>query len=110
MKLIPHVGDTSAYRQVITLEDSVYIFRTYYNTRDKAWYLDLLEQDETPIIYGLKLVINWGLLARYQDDRLPPGELITVDLAGDSNEVDRDNFGDTVRLVYISEAELDALV
>jgi len=70
--------------------------------------MSVLNPDETPIMYGIKLVLNYSLFDQFSYLSLPPGELYCIDTTEKEIEVNRTNIGDTVELVYLTEEEVDA--
>lgn len=78
--LIPTSSDPY-YSQKVKLDGRDFVFRFSYNEREARWYLGILDDEETPLRLGLKLVANWELLQHYRaDPRMPPGELWVMDL------------------------------
>jgi len=102
------IFDTSSFKEQVTLEDTIYQLSLIWNGRDNAWFLSIAEQDGTPILDGIKLVPGYELLSRFKDSRLPPGALLTPDLTGTGDYPTRDNFGVDMKLVYMTEAEVNA--
>lgn len=83
---IPTVAGEPYYTLRTRLDGREYNFRFAWNERETRWYMDVLTTAGEPLAVGIKLVANWPLLRFYQwDDRLPPGELVVVDLAGDGS-------------------------
>lgn len=99
--------DLANYRQEVTLDDVSYILDFKWNGRAEQWSLSILQSDETPILEGLKLVLNYELLDQFSPrENVPPGDLFCIDTTGKETAITRDNLGDTVELIYIPEAEL----
>jgi len=84
--IVPTTSAFPDYTQRTTLDGREYILRFIFNEREQRWYLDIFSSDETPLALGLKLVVNWNLLRRETDERLPPGELYAIDFSGAANE------------------------
>lgn len=82
--LIPTTPETPYYQQKTRLDGRDYVLHFAYNQREDRWYLSLHDEEDVPILRGLKLVANWPLLKYYHaDTRVPPGELIATDLTAD---------------------------
>ena len=77
-----------------------------WNTRDAAWYMDLLEEDETPIVMGKKIVLGVAIGARSALASFPPGLIVAGDLSGFGSEPGIDDLGDRVRVYFFSNEEL----
>ena len=66
--------------------------------------MDFNDENNSPIINGISLVLGTDFLNRFQDDRLPLGALFLINIESESIEGNRDNFGENVQLFY-QEAE-----
>lgn len=96
--LVPTSPGVPYYSQTTKLDGRDYLLRFAFNEREAAWRLSILEPDETPLLLGLKLVANWPLLRHYHHDpRLPPGELMVVDLTGEATVPGLDELGEGKR-------------
>lgn len=63
------------------LDGRDYTLRFAWNQREERWYLTILDDEDTVLLAGLKLIANWPLLRHYHSDpRVPPGELAAMDL------------------------------
>lgn len=96
------------YDEVVTLEGVEYLFEFLWSAREACWYMNLYDQDQHPIALLIRLVINWRLLRRFTDPRLPPGLLFCVDLTGNGQDIAASgDFGTRVVLVYITSDDPD---
>ena len=75
------------FEQLTQLDGREYLLRFVWSTRESTWYLNIYDQDENPIALGVRLVVNWPLLRRFRDPRLPPGLLFLVDMSNTNQEV-----------------------
>jgi hypothetical protein len=98
--VLPVDSDDFNYTVDVALSGSLYRFSLCWNTRGEFWSLDVLDQDDSPIVAGVKLVADWELLAQFPDTRLPPGLLYCVDLSGQSADPGATDLGSRVFLVY----------
>lgn len=104
--IIPTITEISAYQFQITLDGKIYIFVFRWNSVSEYWTFDILDFASTPIVVGIKLVINFPLIKRYASDLLPPGELIAVDPSGSLDRIGRYDLGDNLaKLIYVTEQE-----
>lgn len=101
--------DLADFKQTVRLSGVSFILRARWNTSREFWTLDIFAADATPLILGQKLVLNTDILARYSDDRLPPGRIYAIDTTNiaevsDGGEViariKRDDIGESVFIVY----------
>jgi hypothetical protein len=95
------------YRVGITLQDTPYNFDVYWNERDQAWFFDLYDVNESPIITSVKMVLGAFLLARCTDPRKPSGAIIMADLSGQGQDATIDDLGSRVVAMYFTVDELE---
>lgn len=99
--------DFPSFTERISLDGVPYRFRFRWNTRGEFWTMDIFSQDSTAIILGVKLVLDYELIANFAWMGLPPGELWAVDTTGSLLTIGRDDLPDgTVQLQYTPEADL----
>ena len=99
---IPTDAAISAFEETVNLEGVDYLLRTYWNTRDESWYMDIFTPDKTPIICGLKLVDNYDFTGFYVQDNVPPGMFMLYDDANSEKSCSRYDLGNNYILIYIS--------
>lgn len=98
-----------AFSQTVVLDGTAYRLRFQWNTRGQYWAMDLATQDKTPIVTGIKLVLDYELIGAYHAIGTPPGELWALDSTEKLLRIGRDDIKDgPVKLVYIPEAEVAA--
>ncbi len=79
----------------------------HWNEREGAWYFDLLDASNVPLLMGTKLVINVPLLRRMSTETKPPGEIVALDPSGNEGaDPGLDDLGERVLLVYEEAATL----
>lgn len=106
---LPLVPSIPNYRFGTQLDGVQYIIDVRWNGRDGAWYMDFLQADETPIKYGIKIVLGATLGGLVTDPAFPPGVLIAVDQTGNGREATLDDLGSRVLVVYIPAADIAAV-
>ncbi len=94
------------YRVGISLNDTPYLFDVRWNGRDGAWYFDLYDDSEVPIISGVKLVLGAFILTACTDPRKPSGAIIVADLSGQGRDATIDDLGTRVVVLYYNAVEL----
>jgi len=97
---------TPNYTQQVLLDGITYIVRLHWNERERAWYFDLLDASNSPIISGRRLVANWPLLHRCADPRKPPGEIYCIDRSATGQDPGYDDVDDRIVLLYYDAEEL----
>lgn len=103
---IPLLPKFANYRFGVTIENHPYLFEPRWNTRDFAWYLNILEVTEEPIVYGVKVVLGTYLGRRSNHKLFRQGVLVAVDTTGEGRDATYDDFGTRVILEYIPVLEL----
>lgn len=88
------------------LDGTIYVFDLRWNDRAGAWFMDVLEEDLTPIRHGIKLVLGALVGSDTKDSRFPPGRFLLEDKTGEGVEATLEDLGTRVILYYFSEEEL----
>lgn len=103
---IPTSTSLSYYEMEVVLDGVSYKLEFKYNTRDEAWYLNILDPSDTILRSGIKVVNDWGLLIRWQDvDTRPQGEMIAVPNGKTSLPATLTELGEKVILTYLDSDE-----
>ncbi len=102
----------AVYDYTVDLEGVIYRVRLIYRERQDSWYLDLYDAADVALLTGKRLSANTALLAPYQIEGLPPGELMLVDVeAADDQaavEADFESLGFRHQLFYYEVEDLPA--
>lgn len=86
LPLVPSI----AFQEFDTvLETTPFTIKVRWNTRDAAWYFDLLDANQDPIVSGIKIMLGTALGARTTDPRMP-GVFVAADLGAGNNNDERD--------------------
>ena len=110
MSLVIPFKSFPSFIENITLDNIVLNFKFIWNGRDNAWYMDISDAINDPILQSIKVVNGWELINKYTDIRLPQGALLVVSLKGDEEIISRNDMIDNYNLVYLTEEELNASV
>jgi hypothetical protein len=105
---IPTSEGAAYYSQRVRLDGRDYNLRFAWNEREGRWYLSIFTDEDVPLILGIKIVTNWPLLRYYRSDpRVPPGEIMAMDLTPDGAPPGFDELaiGKRVELVYFAVVE-----
>ena len=110
MDIIPFTTYPAISKE-ISLDNKAYKFSFVWNPRMEAWTLSIFDLDDTPILNGIKLVLNYELISMYNYLEIPPGKLFVLDYSDDTSRIAFDDFtGErSLSLVYFSEADLEAI-
>lgn len=104
--IVPVFPGEPLYQERVRLEDRDYIFRFDWSNREKRFYVSIFDQDEEPLLQGLKVTPNWDLLSRHHSNPIvPSGSLIPVDLESGGVPPTFDDFGVRVRMFYYTSDE-----
>lgn len=98
--------EVASYTQRTTLDGREYVLTFDWNGRAGHWFFSIADQDEDPILQGVKVVLGWNLLDGVRDVRRPPGAIVAVDLTGSGEPPGRTELGGRVELVYYDAEEL----
>ena len=101
--LIPTTPGEPYFQQKTRLEGRDFILVFSYNQRIERWYLGIYDEEEAPLLLGLKLMTNRPLLRHYKANTLlPPGELMALSRDGSHEPPTLDELGEDkrVQLLY----------
>ena len=108
-QILPFIASVGRYRFVTVIEGTQYIFKVRWNSRDAAWYFDVLEFDETPIATGIKIVLGVNF-ARWSNHPLfLDGNMFALSSAQTPHaDATFDNLGTTIKVYYYTRADIVA--
>lgn len=105
MQIIPF-KEPSNWNQQITLGNQSFFLEFTWNALNKFWTMDIYDIEKDPIIYGIKLVPNFPLLATYVTSRKPQGEIICQNIVEGESEIKRFDMSQKFELIYYAEQEI----
>ena len=105
------VPDYPASTELVSIEGVTYQLTFQFNTRATCWTLSIATAAGVEILSGIKLVLDYELIADYVDRDIPPGLLYAIDPSQETQRIGRDDLKSTgkVKLVYMTEAERAAI-
>jgi hypothetical protein len=111
MLVLPVLTDTPRYSTRVTLDKVNYWYDLEWIDREAAWFLSLYADDRTPLVLGVRVVVNFPFLARYREPGFPPGILQALDTSGSDADPAYGDLGDSitpgrVQLVYFPAGAL----
>jgi hypothetical protein len=105
MLSIPLYG-LASFSEQVTLDGSTYTITFQWNSRGSFWSMTFADSNNTIILSGVKLVVNYELISSWPDRGLPPGELYILDPTGDDSDAQFDDFGNgRLEMIYVTEVE-----
>jgi len=114
MVTIPFV-DSADFSIEVTLDNTPFNLRFIWNSRGDDlytgfWAMDFADRDQLDIVTGQRLVIQGEYLRQFPGRGLPLGAMSSFDPTGSTAPIEQDDFlNERVSLVYITEAEFEAL-
>lgn len=102
--IVPRDGALANYEFLIELQGVVFRLIFKFNQREDVWYFDLLDELQNPLRSGIKIVVNYPLLARLRNLSRPSGDFLADDARSNLRPPDLDELGTTVPLTYIEGA------
>ena len=97
---LPLIPSTPLYRFGTVLEGTPYVFDVRWNERGEFWAMDILQEDETPIRTGIRIVLGTLLGGRSKSENMLPGVLVATDLSGAEVDAGFDDLGVRVVVWY----------
>lgn len=107
-QIIPLEPSVAYYQFGTTLDQTPCIFDVHWNSVDEAWYFDILDTEEVPIIHGVKIVLGVHLGRRSTHAIFQQGVLVASDLSGKGIDATYDDIGQRVELRYYTNFEVVA--
>jgi len=100
---------TAAFTEEITLDGTPYRLSLHWNHRGQFWVMDIRDREQNVLVAGIKVVVAYELIRRFAWREVPPGALVPVSTSAPYERIARCAIGDSVSLVYATEAEYAAL-
>lgn len=101
VQVIPINSSLPAQTVETVLAGSVFRLTFVWNTRTQQWHMTIRTRDEVDLLTGLPVVLNYELLDRFADERLPAGYLVAYDSTQRLAGIGRFDLGAAVRLLFI---------
>jgi len=102
---LPFQPAIPAYRFSTSMAGNVYLFDVRWNARDDAWYFDMSDDQNVPIVSGVKIVLGILLGGRSRDPRFPDGAMFAMDLTGKGEEAKLEDLGIRLVVLHITSDE-----
>jgi hypothetical protein len=99
--IIPFVPGKHNYELGVLLSGKKYIFDVHWNDRDQAWYFDLRNEDNSPILLGVKVVIDVVLGRRSTHEFFTTHMLVAVDTSGKRIDAGIGDLGGRVQVLHV---------
>jgi len=100
----PIIENAYNYKYEVTLDGTAYIIQMQYNSRKDGWFFSLHDNNDEPLVSGLKVKMGSDLLQQFRHiDGIPSGRIVVINW-DDKEEANLLNFGNKVLLSYIGDA------
>lgn len=99
-------GDSLFFSISTVLDAEVFVFECKWNFRDESWYLSIFEEDNTPIVQGVRMVLGTYLGRKSTHKLFKSGVFVMVDTTGQSMEATQEDLGYRVKLIRFSVEEI----
>lgn len=109
MQIIPF-KEPAQWKEQIELDNILFFLAFKWNALNEFWVMDIYNSNEDPLIYGIKIVPNYPLLAAYSVFGQPPGEIICQNVVNAPNNIGRFDMSQKFELIYYFSGELETLI
>lgn len=109
MAYIISVPDSPASTQRITIEGLTYFIYLAYNSRQESWELTLHNEDNEPLVEGIKLIPDQNITKRFLWVDRFEGDIVISIYNATAEPITRDNLGTDYLIVYVTKEELDEI-
>jgi hypothetical protein len=106
---LPLTLDVPYYEFEVELDGVEFKMEFRFNARDDAWFMTLLDTEDTVLRAGIKIVNEWSLLRLWRDATRPAGEIVSINQGNVTEPPTLDQLGSDVLLEYLDAAEIAAL-
>ena len=97
---LPLRSDVPAFTFQTDLDGTTFTFKFRYNSRMDRWAFDIQTANEDPIISGIPVLTGTSLLKRFEDDRLPEGELFVLNKEDETASPGRNDLQENAFILY----------
>lgn len=104
--IIPFKPSKGRYRFVTVIDGAQYIFKVRWNSREQAWYFDVLEHDETPIVQGVKIVLGTNFAKTSNHPLFLNGNMFARCFSKPHADPTFDTLGVSVQVFYFNRGDI----
>lgn len=102
--IFPFTVSQNNYRLKVPIDNSAFLLDVRFNSFDSTWSVDLYEEDETPILMNIKLVLGARLGRTCKHSFFDQYVLSVVDTSGSGVDANFDDLGNRVQLRIIGDS------
>lgn len=105
MEIIPFREDTQ-FREEIELNNQTFILSFKWNALNEYWSMNIFDQNENPLVLGIKLVTQFNLTEQLVQSGMPNGNIVCQNIIGGFEKIKRNDMGLTNELVFYNAGQL----
>lgn len=98
-----------AWEAQIQLSGVIFILRFKWNALNEYWVMSIYDRNDTPILLGVKVVVNFNLTGQFVTVGMPLGDILCQNVLGGFDKIMRFDMGDVAELFYYEAGEFEAL-
>lgn len=103
---IEPVDPLSVYDYEVDLGGAIFRIVLRFGDRNERWYLSLFDANGDLLFDGRRMSVDFPIISRFRDERMPDGELSLLDIEDGNRECDFDGLGFRCRFVFVPTDEL----
>lgn len=109
MLVIPF-RDASRWQMQIELTGQQFSMVFSWNALNEFWVMDILDRNDSPLIYGIKIVQDFLLLEPYTVTGKPLGNIVCQNIVNSTDSISRYDMNQKFQLVYYEPGELESIL
>ena len=105
MEIIPF-KDNAQWKQQIELNNETFILSFKWNALNEYWSMNIYDQNESPLVLGIKIVTQFNLTEQLVQSGMPQGDILCENIIGGFEKIKRNDMGLTNELVFFETGEI----
>jgi hypothetical protein len=89
------------FKESTILDNTLYQFEFQWSERGQYWTTNIFNDNDEPILTGVKISINSEIINMYSRSQLPFGYLLPVDEKGSYTRIEETDLGARVAIIYV---------
>lgn len=99
---IPTRSDLTHYKLSVDLDGKSFTIELRWSPRASAWFMALGDAEGTPLLTGIRVVVDTFFFSRYRDASFPLGDIFAYDTSSQQEDPGETDLGRRVMLLYLS--------
>ena len=105
MEIIPF-KENAQWKQQIELNNETFILSFKWNALNEYWSMNIYDQNESPLVLGIKIVTQFNLTEQLVQSGMPQGDILCQNIIGGFEKIKRNDMGLTNELVFFETGEI----